>query len=383
MVGLVLIGSSQQRVSLAEMEPLHRSQTEIEDRLLRARESGLCRGAMVLATCNRFEVLIDTDESPDAVQSEIFPRCEVPLHSVANEAAVEHLIRVATGLESLVLGEDQILGQVAQSFRDSGGRGLLGKNLHMVYSRVVHAARKARQSRPVVAAPRSVAELAARISREAGGRVAIIGAGTTAQTAAECLRDLGARSLHFANRTVANANRLAAHFTGTEGSSAGSIDELLASPPEVEAVIVAIAGRQLSLPVAKMPSLQTVVDISQPSVVTGLAEHPHVRHLDLDGLSRLEQRQEEAMEEWRARASRTAVDAAAAIWSALTDGDANLGQLLGLHVENASAEVERALRGKLRELAPDLAEEVRRLAERVARRNAHLHLSDVRHYARA
>lgn len=365
------------------MQPLHRNQAEVEDRLLRARESGHCRGAMVLATCNRFEVLIDTDQSPEAVRDQIFPGCEVPLHILEGSAAVEHMIRVATGLESLVLGEDQILGQVAQSFRDSGGRGLLGKNLHMVYSRVVHAARKARQSRPVVAAPRSVAELAARISRESGARVAIIGAGTTAQTAAECLRDLGAHSIHFANRTVANAKRLAAHFSGTQGSSAGSIDELLASPPEVEAVIVAISGRQLCLPVAKMPSLQTVVDISQPAVATGMADHPHVRHLDLDGLSQLEQRHEAALQEWQTRASRCANEAAATIWSALEQGDVNLGQLLGLHVENASAEVERALRGKLRDLAPDLADEVRRLAERVARRNAHLHLSDVRHFARA
>ena len=374
-----MIGACQRQVSLAEMQPLHRAQAEVEERLLRARAAGRLRGAMVLATCNRFEVLVDTDQDVDALEAEVFAGYGVPLQSFCDEAALEHLIRVATGLESLVLGEDQIQGQVTQAFRSSGSLGLLSKGLNMVYSRVVQASRRTRQSRPVVASARSVAELAARICRKAGARIAIIGAGSTAQTAAESLRELGATSLHFANRTVANAQGLASHFDGT----AGSIDELLASPPEVEAVIVAIQGRQLSLPVANMPSLQAVVDISQPTVVTGLDGHPRVRFLDLDGLARCEQQHEQALQDWQRRGAAGAVEAATAIWTALRKGEVDLGQLLELHVENASAEVERALRGKLRALEPQMAEEVRRLAERVARRNAHLHLSDVRHFAQS
>jgi len=360
------------------MQPLHQQQERIAQRLAQARADGRCSGAMLLATCNRFEVVVDTaDSDPAELRDAIFAGCDVPLHEFRDADAVAHLIRVATGLESLVLGEDQILGQVGQAFRESEAEGLLGKGLHMVYSRVMHAARKARHSRPVVSAPRSVAELAARICREAGSRVAIIGAGTTAHTAAESLRDLGARSLHFANRTVSHAQRLAAHFDGT----AGSIDDLLATPPDVDAVIVAISGRTLKLPVANLPSLQTVVDISQPAVAVGLAEHPGIRHLDLDGLSKLEQEHEQALHEWRDHSAAFARDEAQRIWRELEQGKVDLGQLLGLHVENASAEVERALRGKLRELTPDLAEEVRKLAERVARRNAHLHLSDVKHFA--
>lgn len=360
------------------MQPLHQQQERIAQRLAHARAQGRCSGAMLLATCNRFEVVLDASAgNPDALRAEIFDGCDVPLHEFRDADAVAHLIRVATGLESLVLGEDQILGQVGQAFRESEAEGLLGKGLHMVYSRVMHAARKARQSRPVVSAPRSVAELAARISRKAGSRVAIIGAGTTAQTAAESLRDLGARSLHFANRTVAHAERLAAHFEGTSGS----IDDLLATPPDVDAVIVAISGRTLKLPVAHLPSLQTVVDISQPAVAVGLEEHPGIRHLDLDGLARLEQEHGQALDDWRDHATSFANDEAGRIWRELEQGKVDLGQLLGLHVENATAEVERALRGKLRELPPELAEEVRRLAERVARRNAHLHLSDVKHFA--
>ena len=89
------------------------------------------------------------------------------------------------------------------------------------------------------------------------------------------------------------------------------------------------------------------------------------------------------LQDWQRRGAASAVEAAAAIWTALQKGEVDLGQLLELHVENASAEVERALRGKLRALEPQMAEEVRRLAERVARRNAHLHLSDVRHFAQS
>lgn|GEM_PF-5641207 len=359
------------------MQPLHRERETIARTLLGARKAGRCNGAMILATCNRFEIIVDTHLTASEVHDEVLGDFDVPLHLHEDAAAIAHLVRVATGLESLVLGEDQILGQVGQAFRDSEAQGLLGKGLHMVYSRVMHAARKARQSRPVVSGPRSVAELAARTCREAGGRVAIIGAGATAQTTAESLRDLGAQHLHFANRTVPHAERLASHFNGT----AGSIDDMLATPPDVEAVIVAIEGRQLKLPIAKMPSLQLVVDISQPAVVTGLEEHPGVRHLDLDKLALQQQEHEQSLQQWRDRAVSFAADEADRIWRELEQGNVDLGQLLGLHVENASAEVDRALRGKLRALAPELAEEVRRLAERVARRNAHLHLSDVKHFA--
>ena len=377
-VGLILLGACQKHVSLSDMQPLHQSEERITARLAEARREGRLRGAMVLATCNRFEILVDTDDDAQVVQDEFLADYGVPVIAHADAGAVAHLIRVAAGLESMVLGEDQIVGQVGQAFRESDARGMLGKGLHMVYSRVMRAARKARQSRPAVSAPRSVAELGARICREAGARVAIIGAGTTAQTAAESLRDLGATELHFANRTRANAERLAAHFGGT----AGTIDELLAAPPEVEAVIAAINGRELKLPVAKMPSLQTVVDISQPAVLTGVAQHPGVRHLDLDALAKLDKDHEQALGEWSRHARLVAEEEAARIWHELDEGKVDLSQLLGLHVENATAEVDRALRGKLRSLPDELAEEVRKLAERVARRNAHLHLSDVKHFAR-
>ena len=378
-MGVVILGACQQHVSLADMEPLHRSQEQIAARLLAARKADRYRGGLILNTCNRFEVIIDTDRSPADVEADLMPDCGVPLHVYRDADAVAHLIRIATGLESLVLGEDQILGQVSQAFRESESQGTLSKSLHMVYSRLMHAARKARQSRPVVSAPRSIAELAARICREAGARVAVIGAGTTAQTAAESLRELGVNELHFANRTRANANRLAAHFGGT----AGTIDEFLASPPDVEAVVAAIAGRHLKLPVAKMHSLQTVVDVSQPAVLTGLEEHRAIRHYDLDSLSKLDREHEDELRAWQTRSVDLAGEEAARIWREMDEGKVDLGQLLGLHVENATAEVDKALRGKLRTLPAELADEVRRLAERVARRNAHLHLSDVKHFARS
>ena len=157
-------------------------------------------------------------------------------------------------------------------------------------------------------------------------------AGSTAQTAAESLRELGARELHFANRTAKNATRLAAHFDG----SSGSLDDLLITPPNVDAIIVAISGRKLRIPVAKMPGLQTVVDLSQPAVATGLEEHAHVHHLDLDGLAQLEQQREIHMETWCEQASALASEEADRIWSELQHGRVDLGQLLGLHVEMPS-----------------------------------------------
>jgi len=379
-VGLLLVGTSQQQQSLQAMQPLHQQQERIAARLCEARRAGRCAGAMLLATCNRFEVVFELGSAePEALRDEIFAGVDVDMQQLRDDDVVAHLIRVATGLDSLVLGEDQILGQVSQSFRESEAQGLLGKHLHMVYSRVMHAARKLRAERPIVSAPRSVAELAARLAREAGPRVAIVGAGTTAHTAAESLRALGCRELHFRNRTVQNAERLARHFDGT----AASIDDLLVAPPDVDAVIVAISGRSLHVPVERMPSLQTVVDISQPAVATGLDAHRHVRHLDLDALAELRQEREERMDAWAQKSAALSHDDAERIWHELQRGRVDLGQLLDLHVENATAEVERALRSHLRTLDEHQQDAVRKLAERVARRNAHLHLSDVKHFARS
>lgn len=386
MAKFVLLGACQQQQSLEAMQPLYAAKETIAARLASARADGSIAGALLLATCNRFEVILDISELADAVEDmrvdalreRIFAGVDVPLSEKRGRDVVLHLVRVSAGLESLVLGEDQILGQVGQAFRDSESAGTLGKALHMLWSRVMRTARKLRAKRPHVSAPRSVAEFGARIAREAGPRTLIIGAGTTARTAAESLAALGAREISFANRTRAHAERLAKHF----GGRAMTIDELLLSPPDVDSVMVAIAGRTLQLPAHAMPSLQLVVDISQPRVVTGLEAFPNVRVLDLDALAAREQARESLLETWSINAACAANDETDRVMSEFEHGQANLGQLLGLHVENASAEVDRALRGRLRNLDPALAEEVRRLAERVARRNAHLHIHDLKHYAR-
>ena len=61
-VGLILLGACQKHVSLSDMQPLHQSEERITARLAEARREGRLRGAMVLATCNRFEILVDTDD---------------------------------------------------------------------------------------------------------------------------------------------------------------------------------------------------------------------------------------------------------------------------------------------------------------------------------
>ena len=342
-----------------------------------ASPTSCARTSMMLATCNRFEILVDSPADVGKLEADVLAGAKVPLHQYRDADVVLHLLRVAVGLESVVLGEDQILGQVGEAFRQSESDGLLGRRLHKLWSRVMHVARKLRQTRPAVRGPRSVAELASRHARQFGPRIAIIGAGTTARTAAEALQSLDVRELWFANRTVAHAERLASHF----GGRACSIDDLLIRPPDVDAAVIAISGRKLQLPVNRMPSLQAVVDVSQPAVAIGLDQHPHVHHLDLDGLAGLEQSAGEQMAIWREHVSVAAANEATRIYRELTRKSEDLGQLIGLHVENASAEVERALRGRLRGLDDSQAEEVRRLAERVARRNAHLHLHDVKHFA--
>jgi glutamyl-tRNA reductase len=157
---------------------------------------------------------------------------------------VRHLFRVASGLDSLVLGEPQILGQVKQAWSAARQAGALGGQLDRLFQQAFATAKRARTDTRIGANPVSVASTAVRLAQESFARlsdstVLLIGAGETIELAARHLVEAKAQRLLVANRTLAHAQELASRH----GGMALPLAELDKHLAEADIVISATASR--------------------------------------------------------------------------------------------------------------------------------------------
>jgi glutamyl-tRNA reductase len=187
------------------------------------------REAALLSTCNRVEMTLVTHD-PDAaiaVAHEWFakkanlPLAEVidHLYAYTTDAAIRHLYAVASGLDSLVLGEPQILGQVKASYELALEAKTAGHILHRLYQSTFAAAKRARSEtsigRQAVNISSCAVELAKRIFGDLAGKtVLLVGAGEMAELAATHLKANGCNEILVANRTLERARKLAVEFDG-------------------------------------------------------------------------------------------------------------------------------------------------------------------------
>jgi glutamyl-tRNA reductase len=208
----------------------HRAPVELRERAAldpeRARELALTlagqRGeAVCLSTCNRTELYL-AEESPDeaerkaeaallALEAELGPS----LYRLRDEAAALHLFRVAAGLDSMVPGEGEILGQV----RGAHEAGATGPILDRLFRDALHAGKKARTETAIGESPASVSSAAAALAEQVFGElrgrtVLVIGAGEVGELAIKSLRARGAAIAFVANRTRERAEELTREFGG-------------------------------------------------------------------------------------------------------------------------------------------------------------------------
>jgi len=141
------------------------------------------------------------------------------LYFMKGHEAISHLMRVATGLDSMILGEPQILGQVTKAHTDARAAGTAGPLLSHLFERATHAGKRARTETEIGRHTTSISHAAARLVKEKLGdlescQLLIIGAGEMAEVATQALIAHGARQLSFINRTFARAEQLALKFAG-------------------------------------------------------------------------------------------------------------------------------------------------------------------------
>ena len=203
--------------------------------------------AVLLSTCNRTE-LYAVAESGEALAQWLESHAgqlHGYLYQHADADAVRHLFRVATGLDSMVLGELQILGQVKDAWAIARDHGLLGQRLDRLFQQTFSVAKRARTDTRVGANPISVASTAVRLAQNSFARledstVLLVGAGETIELAARHLSEGRVRRLLIANRTLAHAQELATRHGGV----ALPLTELERHLGEADVVFSATAARE-------------------------------------------------------------------------------------------------------------------------------------------
>ncbi|MBW8823777.1 MAG: glutamyl-tRNA reductase [Xanthomonadales bacterium] len=206
---------------------------------------------VLLSTCNRTEVYAVGEDAAPAVAEWLATHAaeSTDLHAYLYRHkegdAARHLFRVAAGLDSLVLGEPQILGQVKDAWSLARGSGAMGPQLDRLFQQAFATAKRARTDTAIGANPVSVASAAVKLARDSFARpqdstVLLIGAGETIELAARHLVQANVKRLLIANRTLAHAQTLAT----THGGYALALDELDRHLAEADIVFSATASQQ-------------------------------------------------------------------------------------------------------------------------------------------
>ncbi len=206
-----------------------------------------------LPTCNRVEFYMATDQVEDSLEEihkvvNLFHHmkpAEVKKYFYLYEGpeAFSHLFRVASSLDSMVLGEAQILGQVKDAYQESLEAGMTGTILNGIFSRAFSAAKKVRSQTEIARMPTSVSSVAVDLAKKifrslAEHQVLLLGAGEMSELTAKYLVDSGVSGFFIANRTLDKAKSIAQKLGGT----ALALEEGLKKIGQVDIVLTSVGG---------------------------------------------------------------------------------------------------------------------------------------------
>ncbi len=260
--------------------------------------------AVVLSTCNRIEIYAVVERFHDAcagLRSVLAEHADVPVAAIADhlavefdDAAVDHLFNVAAGLDSAVLGETEILGQIKTAWGLARDEGAVGPQLNALFRHALHVGKRARTETGISRSEASVSSAAVALAADrldglAGRRALVLGAGDMGRQMAVALTGAGVAGVAVANRSDEAARDLAAMVQG-EAVSPGAVSGLLG---EVDLVLTSTAADHQILDFATVEAAVArrggrplmIVDIAVPrDVEPGVGELPGVELCDMDDL---------------------------------------------------------------------------------------------------
>ena len=256
---LVLLGINHNTAPIEVRERLSIPMTRLADATRSLLHQPGIREGLILSTCNRIELLTSQESLPSAPDLPRFLEeyFSVPaallaphLYEYREREAVRHLFRVASSLDSMVVGEPQILGQVKESYGVAREVGAVSSSLEGLLQRAFTVAKKVRSETEIGSSSVSIASVAVDLARKIfgtlqGKTVLLVGAGKMSSLAARHLIQQGASNILVANRTKERAEALAAEFLGTSASTAVlPFDQLYSHADRADIVITSTGADQ-------------------------------------------------------------------------------------------------------------------------------------------
>src|SRR5438874_1748648 len=219
-MAILVCGLSHKTVPLPILEQLAFAPDALPKALAQLMDHDEIHEGVILSTCNRTEIYASVHRFHPAVQavrrflSDVTgvtqDRIADGLYTYYDEEATRHLFNVASGIDSMVVGESEILGQVREAFRVAKDEGTARRMLGALFQRALRVGKRARTetaiSRHVVSLPQAAARVASELSGGLDGRtVVVVGAGRMGELAARAARDNGCEHVIIANRTIEKA----------------------------------------------------------------------------------------------------------------------------------------------------------------------------------
>jgi len=243
---ILLLGVNHKTTPLAVREQLALNKG-YEEPLLALRNIAGCKECYLLSTCNRVEIVVVAEANAQVeedIAKLLFGTSVAPeqrqdyLYIYRNNEAVHHLFMVSTSLDSMIVGEAQILGQLKEAYRHASEIKCTGPVLNRLLHKSFSVAKRVRSETQIGASAVSISYAAVELAKKIFGtlenkNVLLIGAGEMAELAAEHLVSQGVNKVVVANRTLSRAMDLARRFNGT----AVSLDELFSQLEQADIVI--------------------------------------------------------------------------------------------------------------------------------------------------
>jgi glutamyl-tRNA reductase len=320
-MSIILVGLNHKTAPVEVRERLAFTDEACTETLQTLVDGELISEGLIVSTCNRVEVLAATrglngDEGTARISSFLCEARRLPdgffvkhLYTHAGEQAVRHVFRVASSLDSMVVGEPQVLGQVRRAYSNAVTAGTAGRVLHRLVHHALHVAKRVRSETGIAASAVSLSFTAVELGRKIfgslkGTTVLVIGAGEMAELAAQHLASAGAARILVTNRTTETAEQLAQKIKGqaldfsTLPAHLAEADIIICSTAAKEYVVTQEMAREALAARRQRPAF--FIDISVPrNVDPAVGELDNLFVFDVDDLeavvaSNIREREREA-----------------------------------------------------------------------------------------
>jgi glutamyl-tRNA reductase len=316
---ILCIGLNHETAPVAVRERLALTGSALQETLQWVRGLPGIQEALILSTCNRVEFYLVTDRGSGQIDPAIrdhmaerfgigdqdWEECH---YQYGYHQAVAHLFRVTSGMDSMVIGEPQITGQVKEAYRQAVHQKVVGTILNRLFHKSFHVSKRVRTETELAARAVSVSYVAVELARKIFGDLSdrealLAGAGEMAELAARHLASHGIASILVASRTLENARRLAASFQGEAiplesiGGYLTRVDILICSTAAPDFILRADQIREVMRARRQKPVF--IIDIAVPrNIDPAVDEIENVYLYDIDDLqnvlqANLEERKKE------------------------------------------------------------------------------------------